>query len=81
MSGRGRGRSRRSSYRGSGKRSDSSSTSKQTGKEQVKKNLSDYVYHIGTAKQASDFVVITRYLITISGRLIHMEMILEMLWN
>ena len=61
MSGRGRGRSGgRSFYR---KGSKGPRSFKQTGKDPVKNDLSDYVYHIGTAKQASDFVVVTKYLI------------------
>ena len=27
------------------------------------KNLQDYVYHIGSAKQASDYVIVTKYLL------------------
>ena len=63
MSGRERGRSGRSFYRKGSGRGPRSFSTKQTGKDQVKKDVSDYIYHIGTAKQASDFVVVMRYLI------------------
>ena len=64
MSGRGRERSGRSFYQKGSGRGPKSSSSKQSGKDQIKKDLSDYVYHIGPAKQASDCVVGTKYLIS-----------------
>ena len=60
MSGRGRGRGR-GAGRGRGKPyNKSKSTTSEAGK---KKSLSDYVYQTGTAKQASEFHIITKYLI------------------
>ena len=56
--GRGRGRSTRPSY-GSSSSSKKTSTSDKT----KRKSLSDHVYYVGSAKQASDFVTVTNYLI------------------
>ena len=50
QAGRGRGRSNRSN-------------DKQSGSSTKKKNLSDHIYYVGSAKQASDYVTITSYLI------------------
>ena len=70
MSGRGRGRGspgRGGSAgrgRGSYRRSyDNGNKRPEVSKATQKKSLSDYVYYVGSAKQASDFVTVTEYLI------------------
>jgi hypothetical protein len=57
MSGRGRGFRGRFSGRGKGPKQ-----AKQQGKN-PKKSLQDYVYYIGSAKQASDFTTTTEFII------------------
>jgi hypothetical protein len=64
MSGRGRGRSFNSS-RGRGRtgRGGRSNFGGSSYKSQERKSVNDYVYSIGTTKQASDFVVVTKFLL------------------
>ena len=65
MSGRGRGyrgRSSRGGGRGRGKPKSSSQTSN-AAKPVVRKTLADHVYAIGSARQASDYSVITAFII------------------
>ena len=61
MSGRGLG-SRNSSRGGRGNTKKSGSQTDKPGDKQ-RKQLEDYVYYIGSAKQASDAIVVTKYLI------------------
>ena len=58
--GRGRGRSGYSSGRGRGGRFNQNRSQKKT---ESKKTLQDYTYYIGSAKQASDYSTVTKYLI------------------
>ena len=60
MKGRGRGLSRQMKGRGTG-RGKAGRTKSTTSTSP--KGLSDYFYYIGSAKQASDYVVVTKYLI------------------
>ena len=69
MTAGGRGTRGGGTGRGGGSNSRSSSTAQsQTGKspnanKKERSGLSDYVYYIGSAKKASDFTVITNYLL------------------
>ena len=47
--------------------------------ENPKKNLSDYIYYIGTSKQVNDYHATTKYLINYIKKPINTEKILEML--
>ena len=61
MSGRGGGRGFQAS-RGRGRGSRNYDSTRYKTQEQCK-SLQDYVYHIGSAKQASDYVIVTKYLL------------------
>ena len=68
MSGRGRGRSGSRGGRGQGRRRNferpgQKSPASSAGTRKERKSISDYIYYIGSAKQASDFSVIITYLI------------------
>ena len=68
MNGRGRGQSGGQSGRGRGRRNFKRSNTQKssvisTGTKKERKSVSDYVYYIGSAKQARNFSVITSYLI------------------
>ncbi len=58
--GRGRGRGSYSSGRGRGGRFSRSRSQQKT---ESKKTLQDYTYYIGSAKQASDYSTVTKFLI------------------
>jgi hypothetical protein len=63
MSGRGRGRDNYGGRRSRGRVNARTKGSNSGNKNPGRKSIQDYVYYIGSAKQASDFVVITKYLI------------------
>ena len=63
MSGRGRGRFQGGRGRSSAGRSQQGNK-KPTAKSETKKTLTDYTYHLGSAKQASDYDLTTQYLVT-----------------
>ena len=61
--GRNSGRGRGQSGRGRGKSSKKKSDKKPSSMTTKRKGLSDYTYYVGSAKQASDYVTVTNFLI------------------
>ena len=58
----GRGRGGRRSGRGNGRSSRGGNVNNRRPTKPTRKNVSDYIYHVGTAQNAADYELITEYL-------------------